>query len=41
MFLNRYLQSWISHGLLSEYYEEGAIVRGPEANLLPEMASGD
>lgn len=39
--LDRYLQSWISHGLLMEYYEEGALVRGPEtSHLLPSMAAG-
>ncbi|XP_053625369.1 sorting nexin-29 [Plodia interpunctella] len=39
--LERYLQSWISHGLLMEYYEDGALVRDPESsNLLPNMAAG-
>ncbi|XP_038215883.1 sorting nexin-29-like [Zerene cesonia] len=38
--LERYLQSWISHGLLVEYYDEGAIIRSPEANLLPNTAAG-
>ncbi|CAH2074079.1 unnamed protein product, partial [Iphiclides podalirius] len=38
--LERYLQSWITHGLISEYYEEGAMVRAPEASLLPDMAAG-
>ncbi|CAH0701856.1 unnamed protein product [Spodoptera exigua] len=39
--LDRYLQSWISHGLLMEYYEEGALVRGPEtSHLFPSMAAG-
>ncbi|XP_063821705.1 sorting nexin-29 [Ostrinia nubilalis] len=39
--LERYLQSWMSHGLLMEYYEDGALVRDTEAsNLLPNMASG-
>ncbi|XP_045542843.1 sorting nexin-29 [Papilio machaon] len=38
--LERYLQSWISHGLLSEYYEEDAMVRTREANLLPDIAAG-
>ncbi|XP_068629393.1 sorting nexin-29-like isoform X2 [Battus philenor] len=38
--LERYLQSWISHGLLSEYYEEGAICRSAECNILPDMAAG-
>lgn len=36
----RYLQSWVSHGLLIEYYDEGAFVRSPEANILPSVASG-
>lgn len=34
------MQSWISHGLAIEYYDEGAFIRSPEANLLPGMASG-
>ncbi|XP_049867283.1 sorting nexin-29-like isoform X2 [Pectinophora gossypiella] len=39
--LERYLQSWVAHGLLMEYYEEGALVRDNEAsNLLPNMAAG-
>ncbi|CAG4981266.1 unnamed protein product [Parnassius apollo] len=38
--LERYLQSWITHGLLSEYYEDGAIVRATEASILPDMAAG-
>ncbi|KAI5633056.1 RUN domain-containing protein [Phthorimaea operculella] len=39
--LERYLQSWLSHGLLMEYYEEGALVRNNEtSSLLPNMASG-
>ncbi|XP_072944015.1 sorting nexin-29-like isoform X2 [Epargyreus clarus] len=38
--LERYLQSWIGHGLLAEYYEEGAIVKSTEANLLPSVAAG-
>ncbi|KAI8435073.1 hypothetical protein MSG28_003479 [Choristoneura fumiferana] len=39
--LERYLQSWVSHGLLMEYYEEGALVRNNElAYQLPNMASG-
>ncbi|CAK1552091.1 unnamed protein product [Leptosia nina] len=38
--LERYLQSWICHGLLLEYYDEGSIVRTSEANLLPNMAAG-
>ncbi|RVE50103.1 hypothetical protein evm_005309 [Chilo suppressalis] len=39
--LERYLQSWVSHGLLMEYYEDGALVRDAEAsNLLPNMAAG-
>ncbi|XP_045484867.1 sorting nexin-29 [Pieris rapae] len=38
--LERYLQSWICHGLLLEYYDDGAIVRSEEANLLPNMAAG-
>ncbi|KAG6449518.1 sorting nexin-29 [Manduca sexta] len=39
--LERYLQSWISHGLLMEYYEEGALVRCPEiSHKLPGIASG-
>ncbi|KAM3963382.1 sorting nexin-29 [Aphomia sociella] len=39
--LERYLQSWISHGLVMEYYEDGALVRDPESsNLLPNMAAG-
>ncbi|XP_041977524.1 sorting nexin-29-like isoform X2 [Aricia agestis] len=38
--LVRYIQSWISHGLLGEYYEEGAFVRSPEANILPGIATG-
>ncbi|XP_050672741.1 sorting nexin-29-like [Leptidea sinapis] len=37
--LERYLQSWISHGLLLEYYDEGALARSPEANLLPNIAN--
>ncbi|XP_004924869.1 sorting nexin-29 isoform X1 [Bombyx mori] len=37
----RYLQSWVAHGLLMEYYEEGALVRDSEASLkLPNIASG-
>ncbi|KAJ8725592.1 hypothetical protein PYW08_003775 [Mythimna loreyi] len=39
--LDRYLQSWVAHGLLMEYYEEGALVRDPEiSHLLPNMAAG-
>ncbi|CAH0748160.1 unnamed protein product [Diatraea saccharalis] len=39
--LERYLQSWVSHGLLMEYYEDWALVRDTEAtNLLPNMAAG-
>ncbi|XP_045445522.1 sorting nexin-29-like [Melitaea cinxia] len=38
--LERYLQSWVSHGLLIEYYDEGAFVRSPEANILPSVAAG-
>ncbi|XP_061712212.1 sorting nexin-29-like [Cydia pomonella] len=39
--LERYLQSWVAHGLLMEYYEEGALVRNNElAYQLPNMASG-
>ncbi|CAG9096711.1 unnamed protein product [Plutella xylostella] len=39
--LERYLHSWISHGLLKEYYDEGALIRDAEAsNLLPNMAAG-
>ncbi|XP_013186474.2 sorting nexin-29 [Amyelois transitella] len=39
--LERYLHSWITHGLLMEYYEEGSLVRDPESsNLLPNMAAG-
>ncbi|OWR43482.1 sorting nexin-29-like [Danaus plexippus] len=38
--LERYLQSWISHGLLAEYYDEGSFVRSPEAQLLPGIAKG-
>ncbi|KAJ8722763.1 hypothetical protein PYW07_003943 [Mythimna separata] len=39
--LDRYLQSWVAHGLLMEYYEEGALVRDPETSqLLPGMAAG-
>lgn len=34
------MQGWISHGLVTEYYDEGAFIRNPEANLLPSMASG-
>ncbi|XP_075969513.1 sorting nexin-29-like isoform X2 [Anticarsia gemmatalis] len=38
--LERYLQSWVSHGLVMEYYEEGALVRNAEtAYQLPSMAS--
>ncbi|CAB3236420.1 unnamed protein product [Arctia plantaginis] len=39
--LERYLQSWVSHGLVMEYYEEGALVRDAEtASQLPSVASG-
>lgn len=39
--LERYLHSWIGHGLLMEYYEEGSIVRVAESSsLLPNMAAG-
>ncbi|KAJ0180475.1 hypothetical protein K1T71_003879 [Dendrolimus kikuchii] len=39
--LERYLQSWVSHGLLMEYYEEGSLLRDPEIyNLVPNMAAG-
>ncbi|XP_050344727.1 sorting nexin-29-like isoform X1 [Nymphalis io] len=38
--LERYLQSWVSHGLLIEYYDEGAFVRSPEASFLPSVAAG-
>lgn len=41
-FLNRYLHSWTSHGLLMEYYEDTALVRDLEtSNLLPNMAGGN
>ncbi|XP_047021588.1 sorting nexin-29-like isoform X2 [Helicoverpa zea] len=39
--LDRYLQSWVAHGLLMEYYEEGALVRDPDTSqLLPSTAAG-
>ncbi|CAH0604641.1 unnamed protein product [Chrysodeixis includens] len=39
--LDRYLQSWVAHGLLMEYYEEGALVRDAETSqLLPSLAAG-
>uniref|UniRef100_A0A2A4K6G0 PX domain-containing protein n=1 Tax=Heliothis virescens TaxID=7102 RepID=A0A2A4K6G0_HELVI len=39
--LDRYLQSWVAHGLLMEYYEEGALVRDPDiSQLLPSTAAG-
>lgn len=39
---SRYLQSWVSHGLVMEYYEEGALVRDPEiTSQLPGVASGN
>ncbi|KAL4703011.1 hypothetical protein ACJJTC_009997 [Scirpophaga incertulas] len=39
--MERYLHSWVSHGLLMEYYDEGAILRDSEAlNILPNMAAG-
>lgn len=39
--LERYLQSWVSHGLLMEYYEEGSLLRDPEMSVvLPNMAAG-
>ncbi|XP_045785744.1 sorting nexin-29-like [Maniola jurtina] len=37
--LERYLQSWISHGLLVEYYDEGAFLRSLESSLLPGLAA--
>ncbi|PZC84376.1 hypothetical protein B5X24_HaOG204950 [Helicoverpa armigera] len=38
--LDRYLQSWVAHGLLMEYYEEGALVRDPDTSqLLPSTAA--
>lgn len=41
-FLNiRYLQSWISHGLLVEYYDESAFLRSLESSLLPGLAAGN
>lgn len=39
--LERYLLCWVSHGLVMEYYDEGALVRDSQiATQLPSLASG-